>query len=599
MKDLNHPTLEKVALDTARRLRLLELSFARIAVATFYTLFVGVAMLIWAAIEGFPLLPMTIWTLAFFVLSPAARSSLNEFRKELPLARDIGEPALTKMHQRWYRRVLLYAALLGSLLGILGLVNAQAGSFEFQLLLTVIVAIMMATNAAHQTPVLNIYYTYYVLAWGGTLASLPIIFPEHWPYLLGLGAIHAGSLAIDARRINRFFVNQVELEQQSAELAEEARLALQQKNEFLATASHDLRQPLHALNLNVEALSLSKPGQDSRELQEDIKACARNLTQMFNSILDLSKLEAGGALIENRPINVNLFLVDMSHVFAVEARQRKLDFRLRLPRNAVVIETDENLLRQIVSNLLQNAIRYTNSGGILLGLRDHRCPRIEVIDTGIGIAEEDKHYVHQPFYRGRVGFTESVDSHGLGLAVVSRCAALLDAKYGFRSQPDHGSRFWVSFAAGSKTLRSSQISALPRGNLPTYTNALAGDRCLIVEDDPIVVRGWQNFLNPTGIELTITADRRQTEALLDSGYRPDYALCDLRLRSGDNGYSVLLSILAVRPDASGAMVSGEFDAKELLEAAEEGIAVLQKPVSPEALMQLLMSWRTHSGDRGR
>ena len=360
MKDLNHPTLEKVALDTARRLRLLELSFARIAVATFYTLFVGVAMLIWAAIEGFPLLPMTIWTLAFFVLSPAARSSLNEFRKELPLARDIGEPALTKMHQRWYRRVLLYAAFLGSLLGILGLVNAQAGSFEFQLLLTVIVAIMMATNAAHQTPVLNIYYTYYLLAWGGTLASLPIIFPEHWPYLLGLGAIHAGSLAIDARRINRFFVNQVELEQQSAELAEEARLALQQKNEFLATASHDLRQPLHALNLNVEALSLSKPGQDSRELQEDIKACARNLTQMFNSILDLSKLEAGGALIEKRPINVNLFLVDMSHVFAAEARQRKLDFRLRLPRNAVVIETDENLLRQIVSNLLQNAIRYTN-----------------------------------------------------------------------------------------------------------------------------------------------------------------------------------------------------------------------------------------------
>ena len=594
MEDLNHPTLVKIALDTARQLRLLELSFARIAVATLYTLIVGVAMLIWAVIEGYPLLPMTIWTLAFFVLSPVARRSLNEFRKELTLARDLGEPALTKMHRRWYRRVWIFAALLGSLLGILGLANVQSASFEFQLLLTVIVAIMMATNAAHQTPVLNIYYTYYGLAWGGTMASLPIIFPEQWPYLLGLGAIHAGSLAVDARRINRFFVNQVELEQRSAQLADEARLALQQKNEFLATASHDLRQPLHALNLNVEALSLSKPGQDSKEIQEDIRACARNLTQMFNSILDLSKLEAGGSLIQKRPINVNLFLVEMSHVFAEEARQRQLDFRLRLPRNVVVIETDENLLRQIVSNLLQNAMRYTESGGILLGLRDYQYPRIEVIDTGIGIFEEDKHHIHQPFYRGRVGFTESVNSHGLGLAVVSRCADLLGAQHGFRSRPDHGSRFWVSFAAGSKTAWSFQIDAPPKSNFPPYTNTLVGDRCLIVEDDPIVAQGWQNFLKHTGLELAIAADRQQTDALLESGFRPDYVLCDLRLRSGDNGYSVLLSILAVCPDASGAMVSGEFNAKELLEAAEEGIAVLQKPVSPELLMQIFMSWRAHS-----
>ena len=592
MNNQVQPTPETMVLDTVRRLRLLELSFVRITVATLYTLLVGLAMLSWAAVEGYPLRPMALWTMAFILLWPTTRLSLKNFRRELTLALVLGEPTLTDMHQRWYRKVWLYAALLGGLLGILSLINAQAPSFEFRLLLTVIVAIMMATNAAHQTPVLKIYYTYYVLAWGGTMAAVPIVFPELWPYLLGLGAIHAGSIAIDARRINRFFYSHVALEQRSAQLAEDARLALQQKNEFLATASHDLRQPLHALNLNVEALRQSNPDPRALVFIQDIQTCASNLTQMFNSILDLSKLESGGGAIVKRPVNLNLFLTDMSRLFAAEARQRNLNFRLRLPRRTVIIEADENLVRQIVSNLLQNALRYTNSGGILLGLRGYQSPRIEVVDTGIGIAEEDQRLVHQPFYRGRVGFSDNVNSHGLGLAVVERCVTLLGAQHEFRSRPGHGSRFWVSFAPYSNTDEPEQIDTPSKTNPIQYAAALAGDRCLIVEDDPIVVRGWQSFLTPTCLDLVVTADQCQTDSLLSGGFCPDYVLCDLRLRSGDNGYAILQSVLAACPDASGAMVSGEFNATELVEAAEEGIAVLQKPVSPEELMRLLLLWRS-------
>jgi signal transduction histidine kinase/CheY-like chemotaxis protein len=594
---------KQIPLDTERRLRLLEMSFVRITVSFGYTLLVGFAMLTWAVLEGFPWLPMALWTLVYILLFPVMRWYLKQFRASLGAALPEGEPALQPCYRHWYRTVLVLAALHGGLVGSLTLINAGVPSFEFLLLLTVIIAIMQATNAAHQTPVLKIYYTYYSLAWGGTLLTMPIVFSERWPYLLGLGLIHAGSTALDAKRINRFFSRQVELEQRSALLAEkagraeqEAITALRQKNEFLATASHDLRQPLHALNLNVEALAQAVEEPRHHALIGDIQSCIKTLAIMFNSILDLSKLESGQSIIELRPLDLKALLADMSRVFAAEAKLRKLEFRLHLPKYPVIIESDENLLRQIVTNLLQNALRYTESGGVLLALRVQGMPRLEVIDTGIGIADADKPLIHQLFFRARVGFSDSINSHGLGLAVVDRCVTLLGAKHGFRSRPGHGSRFWVVFPA-SRAIASVLMPAPDTTEkLGNISDVLKGDRCLIIEDDPMVARGWRSFLTPTGMHIEVTADFTNTAGLLAGGYQPDYVLCDLRLRSGDNGYSVLQHVMSVCPGASCAMVSGEFDAPELAEAAEEGIPVLHKPVSPGELLRILLLWRSARQD---
>lgn len=583
-------------LETERRLRLLEMTFVRITVAAGYMLLIGLALMGWAALEGFLVVGMVLWTLAFAFLWPSVFYALKKFRHDFALTIELGEPALSHFYRQWFRKILLFSAVLGGLMGVLTLVNAKAQSFEYLLMLAVVIAIIQATGAA---PVLKIYQTYYMLSWGGTLATLPIVFPGHWPYFLVLGLIHAASIAHHAKRVSRFFYQQVELEQWSTQLAEKARtaeqqaqIALQQKNEFLATASHDLRQPLHALNLNVEALRHLDLGKQPQALLEDVQVCARNLTQMFNSILDLSKLESGGTFVDMRTVDLTRLLADLGRVFAAEAGQRRLNFRLRLPKHAVYIYSDENLVRQIVTNLLQNALRYTTHGGVLLALRVRQSPQVEVVDTGIGIAEEDKPLIHQPFYRARVGFSAKSDSHGLGLAVVGRCVAMLGAQHGFRSRPGHGSRFWVRFAHTPKPDAPMTIETRSVVAIGEYAGTLMGDRCLIVEDDPLVVRAWQSFLIPTGLELFITADGDGTLAVLNRGFEPHYVLCDLRLRSGDNGYAILQSVLAACPEASGAMVSGEFDAPELVEAAEEGIPVLKKPVSPVELIQLFLLWRS-------
>ena len=593
------PSQARMVLDTERRLRLLEMTFVRITVAAGYMLLIGIALMGWAALEGFLVVGMVLWTLAFALLWPGVFYALQKFRHNFTQTIELGEPALTDFYRQWFRIILAFSAVLGGLMGILTIVNAGVPSFEYLLILAVVIAIIQATGAA---PVLKIYQTYYMLSWGGTLATLPIVFPTQWPYFLVLGLIHAVSIAQHAKRVSRFFYHQVELEQWSTQLAEQARtaeqqaqIALQQKNEFLATASHDLRQPLHALNLNVEALRHLDLGQRPQTLLADVQVCARNLTQMFNSILDLSKLESGGAAIDMRSVDLTRFLADLGRVFAAEAAQRQIDFRLRLPKHPVVIYSDENLLRQIVINLLQNALRYTTHGGVLLALRVCPTPRVEVIDTGIGIAQEDMPRIHQPFFRARGGFSENIDSHGLGLAVVGRCVAMLGAQHGFRSRPGHGSRFWVGFPTGTKTDEPAHTDTPTKEAPAQYAGALAGDRCLILEDDPVVARGWKSFLTPTELDLVVTADKRETNALLGGGFSPDYVLCDLRLRSGDNGYAILKSILAKCPTASGAMVSGEFNAQELLDAAEEGIPVLQKPVSPADLMRLLLLWRSVKG----
>lgn len=587
-------------LDTERKLRLLEMTFVRVIVSAMYTTLVGCALIGIAIMQGFDWHPVALWTIEIIMLLPAYKLLLNKFRKDLVHHQNtaVGQ-SLESFHRLWHQRVQMMAALLGILVGILTFINREVPSFEFLLLIAVIIAIMMATNSAHQTPVLSIYYTYYCFAWGGTMLTMPWVFPDHWVHLTFLALIHSGSTAVDARRVNRFFIHQVALEQQSQKLAEKAREAelsainaLQSKNEFLATASHDLRQPLHALNLNVEAFSLTSANPEQRAFLQDIRYCARTLTQMFNAILDLSKLESDTTRIQRKAINLNNVLSDMARVFSAEAHIRGLDFRLRLPSRAVIIESDDNLIRQIVTNLLQNAMRYTPHGSVLLALRASPVIRIDVIDTGVGIAASDQSRIHQPFYRAGVGFSDSLSSHGLGLAVVARCAKILNADHGFRSVPGRGSRFWVRFPSSVSSLLSAVPAEPPTYSVENIAGVLQGDKCLILEDDSMVAQGWEKLLRITGLEVEVIADHKQLEELLSGNYQPDYALCDLRLRSGDNGYTLLQQIMRARPGTFCALVSGELSAQELADAADDGVPVLQKPVDAMEIIALLRLWRS-------
>lgn len=261
-----------------------------------------------------------------------------------------------------------------------------------------------------------------------------------------------------------------------------------------------------------------------------------------------------------------------------------------------MVQTDPNLLHQILINLLQNALRYTPKGGILLGIRARAGQwRIEVWDTGVGVAENIQRMIYLPYFRPKNAWHVDSAGHGLGLAVVARCAQLLDAQYGLDSRLGRGSRFWVSLpkAPESEELPQALDWAAVTGahtvsarQLPVINTG----RCLIVEDDPQVCEAWKMLLAAWGVSAMFASHSAQAMGILDAGFEPQVILCDERLRSGESGFELLQALLQRLPQAHGAMVSGEFSSSVLQRAEDEGYLVLRKPVEMELMHSLLSRW---------
>ena len=203
----------------------------------------------------------------------------------------------------------------------------------------------------------------------------------------------------------------------------------------------------------------------------------------------------------------------------------------------------------------------------------------------MGVADHERSRIFSPFYRPAHAWRVDSTGHGLGLAVVARCAHLMGAGYGLTSRIDRGSRFWLSLpatapAAGATTAGAHQEPG-PQG--------LSG-RCLIVEDDPQVSAAWRDLMQAWGVQAVCAEGAQSALAALDGGFIPDAILCDQRLRSGESGVDVLRMLLERCPRASGAMVSGEYDSPELRQAEAQGYLVLSKPVDTGTLHTLLATW---------
>ncbi|MFP8779638.1 ATP-binding protein [Hydrogenophaga sp. RWCD_12] len=397
--------------------------------------------------------------------------------------------------------------------------------------------------------------------------------------LLGGGVVFA--LYRRTRRANR------EL-QDAKRVAEEA---LQEKNLFLATASHDLRQPVHAMSLMVEAIGLRNQNQALTPLLADLKSSMNAMSQLFNALLDLSKLEAGQTPSRAVPVALQPVMGEVVRLFREQATLAGLTLRLRLPRRGAAVVADPVLLRQALVNLTHNAIRYTPpQGEILLGVRRRGADwLIEVWDTGIGIAADEEPQVFSPYFRSEHAWRMDSAGHGLGLAVVARCARLMGATHGFQSRQGQGSRFWLRLPA----LELPDASPSPHGSMGTSVADAAAHpvgRCLVVDDDPAVLTAWSALLESWGVQVCCVASGAKAQEALDQGFLPDAILCDQRLRSGESGFALLRALLERCPGASGAMVSGEFDSPELHDAEAEGYLVLRKPVDAGDLHAVLSAW---------
>ena len=385
---------------------------------------------------------------------------------------------------------------------------------------------------------------------------------------------------------NRDLVAQLQREKNVVEQASVA------KSRFLASASHDLRQPVHALSMFVGAL-LDKPlAADSHRLVQQISGAIETMDGLFQSLLDISKLDAGVVHSRMHELRLGPLLDRIGMEFQAQAQAKGL--KITVCPSSAVVWTDPVLLENILRNLVANAVRYTRRGRILIGCRRGARLRIEVIDTGIGIAPEHLKKVFEEFYQ--VGNSERDRSQGLGLglAIVKRTAALLDCDIEVESELGRGTH-----------VKLSAPLALPRATpgappLPEAAATFRPGLIFMVDDDRTIREAMSSLLRGWGHKV-VTAEtgdeilRRAAE----SGDRPDLLICDYRLRNDENGVELMQRLQSeYNFDIPGILLTGDTASGRLAEAQASGFLVMHKPVSSARLLAAINAAMTKPGADG-
>jgi two-component system, sensor histidine kinase len=372
---------------------------------------------------------------------------------------------------------------------------------------------------------------------------------------------------------------------------EEAERANIAKSKFLAAASHDLRQPVQAMVFFTSALTSQIQDTAAQPLLHDLQASLDGVNILLDSLLDVSRLDAG--IVQPRLTNFSLAtLFDRVRTeFGPLAGDRRLTLRVR-PTTAI-IRSDPTLLERIVQNLVSNAIRYTDRGKILVGCRARgQTLRIEVWDTGIGIAADRLTDIFQEFYQ--VGNIERDRSQGLGLglAIVQRLSSLLGHPIKVHSVPGRGSVFRVDVPlVGYNTQHNIGFFGAGRSIRDEGHKGLV----VIIDDEAIILRGLQVVVEGWGYEVVIAASEVEAvERLSELDRAPDIIITDYRLRAGRTGIEAIRHIRARygnRPIPS-LLITGDTAPERLQEAEASGYRLLHKPVSSSKLKDVLEAYRT-------
>lgn len=347
-----------------------------------------------------------------------------------------------------------------------------------------------------------------------------------------------------------------------------------EKTRFLAAASHDLLQPLHAARLFAAALERDI-APTMRPILSRLDGSIRGAEDLLRALLDISKLDAGGVQPTPDSIRLAPFLTDIAEGLRPMAEAKGLALRLGPMPGAVF--SDPGLVRSVVQNLLVNAIRYTRTGGVLIGVRRHGAEwRIEVVDSGVGIPEEQIGTIFGEFTR--LGAVD-VEGLGLGLALVDRIARLIGGTVEVRSVPGRGSRFSLRLPA-----HEAPASAAPE-RLAAATVATLSLRLLVIDDDPRIVEASMALLRGLGHRPVAAQDSRS--ALAAAGPF-DAVIADLRLGEDSlDGLALIAALRAKWPGLPAALVTAESGARLAVQAAAEDVALYPKPVDPGALRRFL------------
>ena len=374
----------------------------------------------------------------------------------------------------------------------------------------------------------------------------------------------------------------LEAQRDAKRLAEEANIT---KTRFVAAASHDLLQPLNAARLFASALEERSDDPGVREIAGRIDSSMRAAEEVLDDMLDIARLESGTMRAEITDFSVAGIFDDLERQFAPLAARRGL--RLRVTRPACCVRSDRVLLRRVLQNLIANALRYTQRGGVLVGCRRRGdVVQLEVRDTGPGIAEAHQRAIFEEFRRLDRHSPWGDQGLGLGLSICDRIARLLGLQLGLRSAPGRGSVFSIRVPIGAAVPAEPAVTSTePAAPVPS---SLVGLTVLCIDNEPEILVGMNALMSRWGMRVltaTTTAEARD----LAAREHPVVVLADYRLAELEpDGLELLRELCGPeRSAAAGALVTADHSAMLSERARESGFPLLRKPLKPAALRALL------------
>ncbi len=357
------------------------------------------------------------------------------------------------------------------------------------------------------------------------------------------------------------------------------------KDSFIAAASHDLSQPLHALGLFLNSLEHHVHDAKGKQTLNEAVQCSNNLGELFRSLLDMSRLDAG--IVEVRKIHFNLkeLLSMLEHEFQLKSQE--LDIKLEFSADNVVTYSDPILLSRIVRNLIENALVHSNAELIRVVCTPSASGyQLSVEDNGRGISSNEQQMIFSEFYQVRNKTPSANNGLGLGLSIVHRLAELLDMDILLESEKGVATKFSLNVPRGDsgKVLASQNSTSQENLTLPDQDIVVA-----VVDDDPSICSAMSLMLGNMGLNaVTATTTDSLIDKLIESKHLPDLIVADYRLSKGQTGDQAIVQLKrALNIEVPAILITGDTSPLHVAHAAKSGFELLHKPIEPTELSEKL------------
>jgi signal transduction histidine kinase/CheY-like chemotaxis protein len=488
----------------------------------------------------------------------------------------------------WARQAVISMLGSGLIWMILPILAPMSGQNVF-LVVAVFIAVMATIFLAPGSTYQPAFFAFTIPLMISTALSCLIFVRDYWfiglAFILGLIVlIHLSNLfektiieSIKIRFENRALIEELSVQKREAEKANIA------KSKFLAAASHDLRQPLHALGLYLDTMKTELNTRRQEELANKMGIAIDALNDLFLRLLDISKLDAGIVEPNITDYTINELFKRMEIRFTPLAKQKNLV--ITFTHNGEITLTDPLLLERILDNLIGNAIHYTATGTIAVAARQEGGNvLIEVTDTGPGIPANEQENIFNEFYQLHNPERDRTKGLGLGLSIVKRLCLLLGHRLALKSELNRGTQFSLLLPAGNP----ENIAKTPeKTSRPGWD--IKGSNILVIDDEAEIRDAMRQLLVNWGCNaICIDSISEARLAVTQAGLKPDLIIADYRLRDSQTGVDAIRSVIEeLGAKVPGILITGDTAPERLQEAAKSGFKLLHKPVNPGQLRMVV------------